>query len=187
MGLSQRNQQDAKQHHARFDGPGQNGAMRLIVFLFAMSLSAFAQVSALGSMGAVQSSGWSNAALSYGAGGGYTHKRLTVSGEVWRAEVDRQRNAWLSRDRRVEAIAALAAWRVWRNVHAEGGAGIQRDSQHVFGAFLDSDYRKQSGFATAGAYYQTPGRVFVRVGYRRLFVRGDHDTNQIYSIVGVSF
>jgi hypothetical protein len=46
---------------------------------------------------------------------------------------------------------------------------------------------RQRAFCSAGAYYQTPGRVFVRVGYRRLFVRGDHDTNQVYTSVGVTF
>lgn len=162
--------------------------MKLLVLTFAFVGAALAQVSVHGTSGAVLSDNWGNAALSYGAGASYTHKRLTVGAEIWRAEVGRQRNPALNNDRRAEAVHAIAAWRVWRGIHTEGGVGVQRITDSYSGPmFGDGQLRWQRGFASAGAYYQTPGRVFFRAGYRRLFVRGDHDTDQVYTAVGITF
>lgn len=162
--------------------------MRLLALVTIWAALAAGQVSVYGTSGAVQSANWAQPTLHFGGGASYTHKRLTVGGEAWRAEVDRQRSWQRDADQRAEAIQALAAWRVWRSVHAEGGAGVQRITAASTGLFWGTAVdRQQRAFASAGAYYQTPGRVFVRVGYRRLFVRSDHDTNQIYTSVGVTF
>jgi len=160
--------------------------MRILIALL-LVLPAFSQVSVYGSLGAVESNYWSNYQLSFGGGAAFTYKRFTVGGEVWRSEVGRLQTSFYSADHRAEAVVATVAYRTWRGLHAEGGGGVQRLTHFAYGPLIEGTFRYSASFGTAGAYYQIGDRLFARFGYRRLFVVDDHDTNQIYTSIGVTF
>lgn len=161
--------------------------MRLLILILTFAAAALSQVSIYGTTGTVGSNYWANPALAYGPGLSFTHGRATVGGEAWRAEADRQRNPWLSSDRRAEAVLGFVAFRAWRGLHAEGGGGVQRITDATYGPLIAGTRKYSAPFGHAGGYYQLGGRFFARVGGRRLFVRDDHDTWQVYTSIGVQF
>ena len=160
--------------------------MRILVALL-ISFPLMAQVSFYGTLGAVESSYWSNHHLSFGVGAAFTHDRLSVGAEAWRSEADRQRNPLLSGDRRAEAIHALAGYRMFGGLHVEGGGGVQRLTDTQYGPLIVGQQKYSTPLGSVGGYYQIGKRLFARVGYRHLFVRNDHDTGQTYVAVGISF
>lgn len=161
--------------------------MRLSAILLILAACLSGQVATYGTVGAVQSPYWENAALSYGAGASYTLHRWTIGAEAFRAETARERNPILNRDQRAEAALALGAYRAWRGLHTECGYAAQRHTWRAYGPLIEGATRVTGHGPTAGAYYQIGSRVFARAGYRRLFIAGDHDTNQTYVSVGVTF
>lgn len=138
-----------------------------------------------------------------GAGGGVSFRvqRLAFHGEQWQHGTV------------PKARIATAALRAWRGLHVEGGGGMRRTvetirwTELVAVPILDPwcprkcaplgigdrvethqyDLVEWRRFAAAGAYYQTPKRVFARVGYRRLFVAGGRDEDQVYAVLGWTF
>lgn len=160
---------------------------RLILSVLMLAIAACGQVSVYGTSGAVSSKYWENATLSFGAGGAYSTGRVEIGAEVWRSEVNRHRDPLLNGDRRAEAVLGLVRYRVWRGLGVEGGGGIQRITDTAFGPLIEGTWRYQRGVASVGGYYQVGTRMWARVGYRRLILKGDHDTSQAYTSVGFTF
>lgn len=111
------------------------------------------------------------------------------------------------------ARLGTVALRVWRGVHWEVGGGARRTVDTVrrqylttvpildpwcsrkcaplgYGDRIETETWEVVNWrrvATTGASYQTSGRVFVRAGYRWLFVVGDRDESQVYAALGWRF
>ena len=161
--------------------------MRLLTTLLFAAVSLCAQVSIYGTIGGANSGYWSNEALTFGFGAGYTSKRITIGGEAWRSEVASLRTPYLSSDRRVESALGLIAMRTWHGLHVEGGGGVQRITDTQYGPLIIGQQKYSAPVGIAGTYYQVGSRLWMRAGYRRLFVRDDHDTGQVYTAVGFTF
>lgn len=168
--------------------------MKVLLLAVVLTGAALAQVSAFGTIGAVRS----KSGAKFGGGASYTVKRLSFGAEA------------IGRD----AVIGTGAIRIWKGFYAEGGFGGMATSRTVVTltegqaepiracysakcpilgwtdpGFIETRIAENwwRPMSSAGAYYQTPGRVFFRAGYRRLFVRGDHDTDQAYTAVGITF
>lgn len=168
--------------------------MKAITVLLLLAAAALGQVSAYGTIGAFES----RPGATFGAGVSASSSRFSIGAEA------------IGRD----AVIAAGAIRIWKGFHAEGGFGGMATSRTVVTltegqpepiracasakcpvlgwtdpGFIETRVTENRWrpMGSAGAYYQTPGRVFFRAGYRHAFVRGEHDTRQIYTTVGVTF